>query len=132
MSVGTNWPAWRISDITIEAVLAWQHDIQDHHIDRWRSPLNSSSAASPESTTCDLITFGFQIEAQAFGQVLLILHDQNASHLATGNCSTNVLPRPGPSLSAQARPPCRRATERTMYRPKPVPFTRVASGPGTR
>jgi len=44
----------------------------------------------------------------------------------------HVEPRPGPSLSAQARPPWRLATLRTMNRPRPVPLMRAASGPGTR
>ena len=61
-----------------------------------------------------LVALGLQVEAQPFGEVLLVFDDQNAAHLAIGSCSTNVLPRPGPSLSAQARPPCRLATERTM------------------
>ena len=57
---------------------------------------------------------------------------QDAAHGRMGSCMTKVLPRPGPSLSAQARPPWRLATERTMYSPRPVPLTRVAPGPWMR
>ena len=105
------------------------------------SRTTTSKAAAPGSNVerrlpgfrhLHLVALGFEVETQSFGQVPLVFHHQNAVHLATGNCSTNVLPCPGPSLSAQARPPCRLTTERTMYRPRPVPLTREASGPGTR
>ena len=79
-----------------------------------------------------LIAFGLQIEPQTFGEMQFVFHYQDLSHLATGNRRKKVLPSPAPSLSDQARPPCRLATERTMYNPRPVPFTRDASGPGTR
>ena len=62
----------------------------------------------------DLVAFGLEIKAQTLGQMLLILHDQYAAHLAIGNCNVNRLPLPGPPLSAHARPPCLFATERTM------------------
>ena len=44
---------------------------------------------------------------------------------ALGSSSVNVLPWPGPSLSANARPPCFLATERTMNSPRPLPFARI-------
>ena len=71
----------------------------------------------------------FAKNKEAFSQVLLVFYDQNAIHFAIGNWITNVLPCPGPALSAHARPPCLFATERTMYSPSPVPLTRVAIGP---
>ena len=49
-----------------------------------------------------------------------------------GNSIVNVLPRSEPSLSAYARPPWRSATDRTMKRPRPVPFTRNAIAFGMR
>ena len=76
------------------------------------------------------VAFRLEIEPQSLGQVLLVFHHQYSRHFAIGNSTTNVLPRPGPSLSAQARPPWRLATERTMYSPSPVPFTADAMGPG--
>src|ERR1017187_8860538 len=115
-----------------EAVDAGQHDIEDHHVESRGLAFEQRQRGFPGVHQLHFPAFRLQIEAQAAGQVLLVFHHENAGHLATGSCSTKVLPRPGPSLSAQARPPWRLATERTMKRPNPVPLTRAASWPGTR
>ena len=52
----------------------------------------------------DLVTLGFQVEAQSIGKVLLVFHYQDSHsagrvHLMIGSSNTKVLPRPGPSLS---------------------------------
>src|SRR4051794_5788669 len=82
------------------------------------------------------VPFSFQIKAQTGSEVLLVFNNQDFAHAsdfgAAGSCSVNVLPRPAPGLSANARPPCFSATDRTMNRPSPVPFTRIATAPGMR
>ena len=96
-----NWPAFRKSRITFEAVLAGQHDIQDHQIEPRRSGLENFERGFTRIHNFHLVAFRLQVETQAFGQVLLVFHHQNPIHFATGNCRVKVLPRPGPSLSAQ-------------------------------
>ena len=80
------------------------------------------------------MAFGLEIEPQSVREVPFVFNDQDPAHTsgAIGSESVNVLPCPGPPLSATTRPPCLRATERTMYRPSPVPLTRVAAMPGMR
>src|SRR5262245_65732172 len=43
---------------------------------------------------------------------------------APGSRSVNVLPRPWPALSAKARPPCLRATDRPLKSPTPLTLGR--------
>src|SRR2546429_5484547 len=72
------------------------------------------------------VSFGLQVEAQAVRQVRLVLHDQHPAHATVtfrGNSRVTVVPFPAPSLSANTRPPCLRAIDRTMNNPRPVPFT---------
>ena len=82
----------------------------------------------------DVVVLGDQVEPQAFGEMLLVFDDQDPAHGGgnSGNCTVNVLPRPGPSLSANTLPPWRAITDRTMNSPRPVPFTRTATAPGIR
>ena len=115
-----------------EPVLAGQHHIQHHHVEPLRARQQPFERRFPRLHHFHPIALGFQVETQALGQVHFVFHYQDSAHLAIGNCSAKVLPCPGPSLSAQTRPPCRLATERTMYSPNPVPLMRDASGPGTR
>ena len=74
-----------------------------------------------------LVALGLEVEAQAVGDVRLVLDDEDAAHAdfgcsATasaspakrGSSTVNVAPRPSPSLWANTRPPCARAMERTM------------------
>ena len=61
--------------------------------------------------------FGLTPGTRRTHEMLFVFHYQHAAHLVNftiGSCKMNVLPRPGPSLSAHARPPCRLATDRTM------------------
>src|SRR5579871_199446 len=115
-----------------KSVLARQHHVQHHHVEGRIGRGQDFQRRLPGIGHMHLVAIRFQVETQPVGKVLLVFYDKDSAHLAIGNCSTNTLPRPGPGLSAQARPPCRLATERTMYSPKPVPLTREARGPGTR
>src|SRR5580700_1318183 len=92
------------------------------------------------------MSFGLQVELQPLCQVRLVLYHQDAAHDTVafpgnsfsgnslrgnsflgnsflGNSKVTVVPFPAPSLSANTRPPCLRAMERTMNNPRPVPFT---------
>ena len=61
------------------------------------------------------MVLGFKVETQPVGQVPLIFNNQNVAHeccrefegraTEAGSSRVNVLPWPGPSLSANARPP---------------------------
>src|SRR6202011_4411700 len=95
-----------------EAVHARQHHVQNHHVHGRRFRLQHFQRCFPCLHHLDLVALGLEIESQPFGQVLLVFHHQNAAHFTMGSSSTNVLPCPEPSLSAQTRPPCRLATER--------------------
>ena len=79
-----------------------------------------------------VVAFGFEIEPQAVGEVLLVFDDEDAAHAggsARGSWSgERAAAARAPSLSAKTLPPCLRATERTMKRPRPVPLTRIADG----
>ena len=62
-----------------------------------------------------VMAFGFEVEPEAVGDVLLVLDDEDAAHVVSrGSSSVNVAPRPSPSLCANTRPPCARAIDRTM------------------
>ena len=115
-----------------EAILAGKHHVQNNHIEMGSFRQKRVQRSFAGFHHFDAEAFRFQVEAQTFGQRSLVFHHQNSTHDFSGNCTTNVLPLPGPALSAQAFPPCRWATERTMNRPRPVPFTRVANVPGAR
>ena len=137
ISVGTNCPAWRISRHHGESILARQHTSSTTTSNAAAFGMQHSSAASPVSTTCTSIALGLQVEAQTIRQMLFVFDDQDPRHaipIASDRQlqNENVLPRPGPSLSAHARPPCRLRHRAHDVQPRPVPLTRVASGPGTR
>src|ERR1700689_3113247 len=80
------------------------------------------------------VAFGFEIEAQTFGEMRFVFADEDPgrARLPRGSVSVKVLPWPSPPLSAKASPPYRRATERTMKRPSPVPLTWPVAGFCTR
>ena len=120
-----------------EAVLARQHDIQHHEIEAavgGVGQLLERRLAGLDDL--DPVSLGLEVEAQPLGQMLLVLDDQDPrrthARAARGNSSVKVLPRPAPWLSANARPPCLRATVRTMNRPRPLPFARTDTPLGTR
>ena len=116
-----------------EAIDSRQHDVEDDGLD-----CRLLRKAGERGLAClhhlGQMTFGLEVEPQPLGQVPFVFDDQDSAHTsgAIGSESVNVLPWPGPPLSATTRPPCLRATERTMYRPSPVPFTRVVAIPGMR
>ena len=83
-----------------EAVLAGQHDVEDHQIEmlRWIEQTRQRPLAI-------VLHFGreslrLQVEAQPFGQVLFVFDDEDAlGHVddqadagADGSCSVKVLP----------------------------------------
>src|SRR5580658_605311 len=100
-----------------ESVDAREHDVQDHDVEGSGLGLQLFERGFAGIYQLDLVAFGFQVKTKAFGEVLFVFHDENSAHFVNftmGSCKMKVLPRPGPSLSAQARPPCRLATDRTM------------------
>ena len=122
-----------------EAVLARQHDVEHDQVER-RS-LTAEQALERRFAGVDDLdgeAFRLEVEAQPLGQVLLVLDDEHAlrrrghASVALGRSSVNVLPWPWPPLSANARPPCFLATDRTMKRPRPLPFARIATLAGMR
>ena len=118
----------------LEAVEAGQHDVEQDDVEAPGpgpdQPLQGGGAI--------LLHLGgealrLQVQLQAAGQVLLVFDDEDAAHDAfSGSSRVKVLPRPAPRLSANARPPCRRATARTIDRPSPVPRTRARRAAGSR
>jgi hypothetical protein len=116
-----------------KAIAPRQHHVEHHEIDArvGREPVEGRLAGGGGLRDVPL---GFEVEAEAVGQVLFVFDDEDAAHAAgsRGSCSVKVLPWPGPSLSANTRPPCLRATELTMKSPSPVPLTRKAISPGIR
>ena len=112
-------------------VIAGQHHIQDNGIESFTfvdEPLQSRFAVGGD---LDGVPFCLQVEAQAIGQMRLVLNDNDAAHATVsfcgnsflGNSRVTVVPLPAPSLSANTRPPCLRAIDRTMNNPRPVPLT---------
>ena len=91
-----------------------QHDIQDHDVEGGRFGLQPFKRGFAGVHQLHLIAFRFQVESQSFSEVLLVFNYQHSVHFVVlahllnftiGSCRMKVLPRPGPSLSAQARPP---------------------------
>ena len=99
-----------------EAVLARQHDVEDHHVERLPLTQRQVERLLAACGDRDLMPLGGQVEADAVGDVLLVLDDQDSAHQpeVRGSCSVNVAPRPSPSLCANTRPPCALAIDRTM------------------
>ena len=116
-----------------KAVDPRQHDVEHDSVDR-RLLRQSGERGLARLHDLGEMALRLEVEPQPIGQVPFVLHDQNPAHTsgAIGSESVNVLPWPGPPLSATTRPPCLRATERTMNSPSPVPLTRVAAMPGMR
>ena len=118
----------------VESVDARQHDVEDDEIERGRIRLEQRERRLSGVHDRNVVMFGDEVEPQAVGEVLLVFHNQKTAHGGgmSGSCTVNVLPRPEPALSANTLPPWREMTDRTMNRPSPVPFTRIATAPGTR
>ena len=122
-----------------ESVLARQHHVEHDQIE-WAVVATEQALERGFAVIHD---FGgealrLEVEAQALGQVLLVLDDEHAlrgrahASVAFGSSSVKVLPCPCPWLSANARPPCFLATDRTMNRPRPLPLARIATLAGMR
>src|SRR5207302_6322779 len=100
--------------------------VENHHVEAlslFDEPLQSRFAVRRNFHG---VPFGLQVEAQTVGQVRLVLYYQHPAHATVtfrGNSMVTVVPFPAPSLSANTRPPCFRAIDRTMNNPRPVPFT---------
>src|SRR4029453_15189318 len=120
-----------------EAVLARQHHVEDDEIEGAADPPGQPLERRLAGLDyLDVVSFGLEVESNPLGEMLFVLDDQHTrgvhASAAFGSSSVKVLPRPVPSLSAKARPPCLRATDRTMKRPRPLPFARTATPVGMR
>ena len=98
-----------------EPVLAGQHHVEHHDIEV-RFLLEQQIERLLAGLRDDhVVSVGLEIEPDSFGDVLLILNDENAAHdVARGSSTVKVAPRPSPSLCANTRPPWARAMVRTM------------------
>ena len=103
----------------VEAVLAGQPHVEHHGIELVALDPQQGHGGGAIAFDVHVVAIGGEVEAQALGDVLLIFDDQDAAHAtrsgaSLGNSSVNVAPSPSPWLSANTRPPCWRAIERTM------------------
>ncbi len=71
-----------------------------------------------------LVAFGLEVEPQALGDMQFVFDDQDPAHRcgASGSSMVNVLPRPAPSLSAKALPPCLLHDRLHDEQPEPRPL----------
>ena len=107
-----------------EAVLAGQHDIEDHGCEIRSGVKHAVNRRLAVAYHLGNIALSLEIEAQPLRQMGLIFDHQNAAQaLALGSSRVMVAPRPSPSLWAKTRPPCLRAIALTINRPSPVPLT---------
>ena len=118
-----------------EAVLAGQHHVEHDGVVARAIRQQAIERLLAVAVDVHLVAFGFEVEAQAVGEVRLVFDDQDAAHpspfdsrpLAAraaarsgqapsfcGSSSVNVEPLFSPVLSANTRPPWRLAIERTM------------------
>src|SRR5262249_5863951 len=88
-----------------EAVLAREHDVEHDEIERRAIGQQARDRLLSGVDDLGVEAFGLEIEPQAFGEVVLVFDDEDASAhaCAIGRSSVNVLPRPWPALSANAR-----------------------------
>ena len=125
-----------------EAVLSGKHYVEHDGIERlllgalrFMIFAGEQQIESTLAVAHDLhrVPFGLQVELQALGEMSFVFDNQNAAHATLrGSSMTTVVPRPSPSLAAKTRPPCLRATARTINNPRPVPLTLLKVRPGTR
>ena len=120
----------------LEAVEAGQHDVQQDDVEPTRAGPGRDEALQGHLAVLLHLggeAFRLEVQLEAPGEVLLVFDDEDAAHVAfSGSSRVKVLPRPAPRLSANARPPCRRATARTIDSPSPVPRTRARRAAGSR
>ena len=117
-----------------KAVDARQHHVEHHKVVAARLLRQPLQGVLARFGQLDLVLVGLEVEAQPVSQVPFVFDDEDAAHDvdAIGSCTVNVLPRPGPSLSANTVPPWRATTARTMKSPSPAPLTRPVMTPGIR
>src|ERR1700723_2602335 len=110
----------------IEAALPGKHHVENHGVKAFAFFDQALQRRFAVGSDLDRVPFGLQIKAQAIREGGLVFDDQHAAHATVtflGNSRVTVVPLPAPSLSANPRPPCLRAIERTINNPSPVPFT---------
>ena len=109
----------------LKAVASRQHHVEHDRVIRRAIGEQAIERGLAVAIDVNRVALGLEVEPQAIGQVCLVFNDQDAAHLffTRGNSSVNVAPLPSPMLSANTRPPCALAMERTMKRPSPVPLT---------
>ena len=117
----------------LEPVEARQHDIEQHHVEGARVPVEQPR----QGVLAVLLDVGrepfrLEVELQPRREMVFVFDDEDAVHDFNGSSRVNVLPRSAPRLSAYARPPCRRATASTIDSPSPVPRTRDWRAAGSR
>ena len=87
-----------------ESVFAWQHHVEHHQVEPAPRVHKRLERAFAGVDDFHFVALGLEIEAQAGGEVLLILNNQDSAHVycggAVGSCRVKVLPRPAPWLSA--------------------------------
>ena len=100
----------------IKAVAARQHHVEDHRIVGGAIGQQPVKRRLAVAVHIDHMALGFKVEPQALGEVRLVFDDQDVAHFAfmRGNSSVKVAPLPSPVLSANTRPPCALAIDRTM------------------
>ena len=111
----------------LETVLAGQHDVEDDDVERLVAFEQQGQRLLAVVGHGDVMAFGLEVEAQAVGDVRLVVHDEDAAHAGfdrsttvsaspanRGSSTVNVAPWPSPSLCANTRPPWARAIERTI------------------
>ncbi len=114
----------------LEAIFAGQHHVEHNRVE-WMVGAQSLQRFFAGLDDLDLVPFGLEVKFQTAGEVRFVFHHQQRAHAApvpaVGSLMVMVAPRPSPSLSAYASPPCFRAMERTRKSPSPVPFTGCAT-----
>src|SRR5580658_10520524 len=66
----------------LESILAWKHYVEHHDVVVWFFPVEQFQGRFAGIDHLYLIALGFQVEAQAFGEVRLVFNHQNITHLA--------------------------------------------------
>ena len=95
---------------------AGHHDIGDDQVERAGMFIPLLERGHARRGLGDLVAQSSQDEADEVAQRTLVFDDEEVAHFAfiRGNSSVKVAPLPSPVLSANTRPPCALAIERTM------------------
>jgi hypothetical protein len=68
-----------------KSVLTRQHDVQNQNIKRRRVDYQPMQRFFSRLKNFNLISFRFQVETQAIGEVLLVFYDENSLHFEIGS-----------------------------------------------